>query len=74
LLGAYLAARGYSGVLTSDLRAANWLAGASNAFAGALRFHLHVAQHAESREQRGLAAHAASDWLRIVRRADAYVS
>jgi len=72
LLAGYLSARGLERRLTSDLRAAYWLAGASNALSGALRYHLWVATSEQADEaQRGRAAHSACDWLRVVRRADA---
>jgi hypothetical protein len=71
LLAAYLSARGMERRLSSELRATYWLAGASNAFSGALEYYLRrvvgpthgVAAHRQA------AAHSASDWLRIVRRA-----
>jgi hypothetical protein len=71
LLASYLAARGETATLSSDVRGAYWLAGASNAFAGALRYHLAMAQAAESGAHRAKALHAAKDWLRVIRRADA---
>jgi aminoglycoside phosphotransferase (APT) family kinase protein len=74
LLRAYLSARGLDDRLSPDLRAAYWLAGASNALAGALRYHLALASAARARRQRGAAIRAASHWLRVIRRADAYWS
>lgn len=73
LLGEYLLARGENPRPSDDLRAAYWLAGASNALAGALRYHLWVAADGRApADRRARAAHAANDWLRVIRRADAY--
>lgn len=69
LLSHYLAARGSSQSLTSSVREGYWLAGASNALAGALLHHLQVAL--QGGEQQAAAIHSANDWLRIIRRADA---
>ena len=72
LLKVYLAARGMDGRLGTDLREAYWLAGASNALAGALSYHLWVMGHERSSPSR--VAHASSsarEWLRILRRDDA---
>jgi Ser/Thr protein kinase RdoA (MazF antagonist) len=74
LFRAYLSARGLDDRLSPDLRAAYWLAGASNALAGALRYHLALTSEASTRRQHGAAIRAASDWLRVIRRADAYWS
>lgn len=72
LLARYNIARGSSDKLTSDFRAACWLAGACNAMAGALRYHLAVASDSGCDPQaRADSSRAAADWLRIVRRADA---
>jgi hypothetical protein len=72
LLGRYLAARGLRATAAKPLREAYWLAGGSNAMAGALRYHVFVATDQESpgwvREESG---RQVRDWLRIVRRADA---
>src|SRR5690606_30955587 len=62
LFRAYLSARGLGGPLSFDLRAAYWLASASNAFAGALRYHLALATTASTSLQRDAAIHAALDW------------
>ena len=73
LLRRYLAARGLPAHLGSDLRAAYWLASTCNVLAGALRYHLVVADGwggAPSRA-RAEAARAARDHLRVIRRADA---
>lgn len=72
LLGRYLAARGLSGPPSRALRDAYWLAGGSNAMAGALRYHIYVATAEESSEcARWESGRQVRDWLRIVRRADA---
>jgi hypothetical protein len=72
LLGAYLEARGLPCRLSSDFRGAYWLAGACNGLAGALRYHLLAACDAADLQQRAAAAHQAAQWLRVLRRADAY--
>jgi hypothetical protein len=71
LLQRYLLTRGLPARLSSDLRAAYWAAGACNALAGALRYHLWVACSSSDSAARTRAAALASDWLRVVRRADA---
>jgi Phosphotransferase enzyme family len=74
LLSEYLSARGQSASLSPDIRGAYWLAGASNAMAGALAYHLRIATDSERTAERIGAARAACDWLRVVRRADAFWS
>jgi aminoglycoside phosphotransferase (APT) family kinase protein len=75
LLTTYLSAFGLEGKLTSQVRAAYWMAGASNALAGALLYHLHLAgDPRESPARRMAAFRAARDWLRVIRRADAWWS
>lgn len=71
LLQTYLAARGLRPVLTSELRELYWLAGACNALAGALHYHLSFVNESRSARVRAEHARAACDWLRIIRRADA---
>ena len=72
LFAGYLAARGMEPRLGRDLRAAYWLAGASNALAGALFHHLRVlAEPCGSRTLEWASGRAAQDWLRVLRRADA---
>jgi hypothetical protein len=73
LLRRYLAARGLPAHLGRELRDAYWLAGACNVLAGALRYHLLVADGwgAAPSRTRADAARAARDHLRIIRRADA---
>jgi aminoglycoside phosphotransferase (APT) family kinase protein len=71
LLRRYLRARGETGPASRALRDAYWLAGGSNAFAGALRYHLTVmADPHRTARQRWVASCAAEDWLRIIRRAE----
>ncbi|HEX2150636.1 MAG TPA: phosphotransferase [Stellaceae bacterium] len=75
LLATYLSAFGMEQRLTSQIRAAHWVAGASNALAGALLYHLSVAaDRHRSKARRCSAMHAANDWLRVIRRADAWCS
>lgn len=72
LLGVYLAARGHSATPTRALRESYWLAGACNAFSGALLHHVeHVTDTAAAPAARDSAARSARDWLRVIRRADA---
>ena len=74
LLKIYLAARGAEPRLTSDIRLQYWLAAASNALAGALRYELWLAHPATvCNSRRKLAAtRAAQQWLRVIRRAAEY--
>jgi hypothetical protein len=75
LLAGYLAARGADPRVTSTIRATYWLAGASNALAGALGYHLSIALDPRlTSARRARALHSARDWLRVIRRADAYWS
>lgn len=74
LLASYLVASGHDGRLSSELREAYWMAGASNALAGALRYYCWKAEVARSTAQRARAVHAARHWLRIVERAHAWSS
>jgi hypothetical protein len=72
LVGWYLAARGMERRLGRDLRGAYWLAGASNALAGALSYHLSTLMDERASSVRvAIAEGAARDWLRVLRRADA---
>lgn len=72
LLVGYLEARGRGRTLDADLRAAYWLAGASNALSGALAHHLSVVLDARAPESsRNVAHYVAREWLRVLRRADA---
>jgi hypothetical protein len=73
LLRRYLAARGVSTQLSRELRDAYWLAGACNVLAGALRYHLFVADGwgGAPSHARAAAVRASRDHLRVIRRADA---
>lgn len=72
LLCRYLAVRGLGTPATCTMRELYWLAGGSNAMAGALRYHVHVATDARRPEQsRVESGKQVCDWLRVVRRADA---
>jgi Ser/Thr protein kinase RdoA (MazF antagonist) len=71
LLATYMRVAHGTDRLSRELRDAYWLAGASNAFAGALRYHLTVLNNSPTRIQHRNAVRATCDWLRIIRRADA---
>lgn len=72
LLRTYLQASGGACVLSKELRQAYWLAGASNALAGALLHHLQSLADAErSRHDLFHAQRAAHGWMRVLRRAHA---
>jgi hypothetical protein len=72
LLHRFLQARGTSTALSREFRDALILAGASNALAGALRYHLAVViDTSQPPIEQFNSFRAASDWLRILRRADA---
>ncbi|HYF38646.1 MAG TPA: phosphotransferase, partial [Gemmatimonadales bacterium] len=72
LLASYLSSRGMDRRLGSDLRAAYWLAGASNALAGALLYQLtRLTDEKITPVRRARAISSALQWLRILRRADA---
>lgn len=68
----YLAARGLPSELRRSVRDAYWLAAASNTLAGALRYHLLLADGWGLVPSRTCAeaARAARDHLRVIRRAD----
>jgi hypothetical protein len=71
LLKRYLVARGDGSTLSSTFREACVLAGACNALAGALRYHLSVLEAPETSPRAKFESYrAAADWLRILRRAD----
>jgi hypothetical protein len=75
LFAGYLAARGVEPRLDSGMRAAYWLAGASNALAGALTYHLSVLLDPRlPSASRASAAYSAREWVRVLRRADAFWS
>lgn len=72
LLRSYLSARGLEQRLPSDMRGAYWLAGASNALAGALLHHVEtLTDSRNTRRVRQNAFHSATGWLRVLRRANA---
>jgi aminoglycoside phosphotransferase (APT) family kinase protein len=69
----YRILRGWAEWPDAEFREFYWLASASNAFGGALTYHLAVAgDAARPPRQREVSRRAALDWLRILRRADAY--
>lgn len=73
LLCDYLTAVGAERRLTSGIRAAYWAAGARNALAGALLHSICVAEDEGRRQrQRAEAYQAARNWIRVIRRADAW--
>jgi Ser/Thr protein kinase RdoA (MazF antagonist) len=73
LLASYLLARGMEGRLCSDMRAAYWLAGASNALSGALLHHLtQLLDRRVTSKVQLRAAYSAREWMRVLRRADAF--
>lgn len=75
LLAAYLSTLGMDGSPTGSVRAAYWMAAASNALSGALLHHLRIARDCgRSTSQRAAAIRAARDALRVIRRADAWWS
>lgn len=71
LAAAYLRAAGRPASLGPTFRDAYWLAAASNALAGALRYQILAAVHAAGRAEREKALGAARGWARSIRRADA---
>jgi aminoglycoside phosphotransferase (APT) family kinase protein len=72
LFRSYLRARQLSDRLTPELRELYWVAAASNAMAGALRYHLSVILDSARSDDEQFRSHGAlRDWLRIIRRADA---
>lgn len=73
LLVGYLSAHGIEPRLDRELRAAYWLAGASNALAGALLYHLSVLLDPSlPSATRSNAAYSARQWVRVLRRAASY--
>jgi hypothetical protein len=72
LVAAYLRARGCGPPIVAAVRHAYWLAGASNALAGALLHHLDVAtSRSTARGTKARSAWAVRDGLRVIRRAEA---
>lgn len=75
LLTDYIFRLGVAGRLNQEIRTAYWIAGASNALGGALLHHLRaLTDQSRSKSKRAAAYHAARDWIRIIRRADAWTS
>jgi hypothetical protein len=71
LLRRYLVACGGGSTLSPTFREACVLAGACNALAGALRYHLSLLEAPETSPRAKFHSYrAAADWLRILRRAD----
>jgi aminoglycoside phosphotransferase (APT) family kinase protein len=71
LLRTYLRARGLEPVLPRDFRRLYWIAGACNALAGALQYHLQTCAHARTPSTQATARLLVQQWLRVIRRADA---
>jgi hypothetical protein len=72
MLQRYLVAQGSGTTVSQAFRDACILAGACNALAGALRYHLLVLEDQQrSTRMKFNSYRAAADWLRIIRRADA---
>ena len=69
LFRAYLAAAGVAAELTPELRDAYWIAAASNALSGALRYQMYVARETTGRE-RETALGQARAALRVIHRVD----
>jgi aminoglycoside phosphotransferase (APT) family kinase protein len=69
----YLEWAGRPGLLVREFRRLYWLAAASNAMAGGLRYHLDTMLNpAVALRVRERSRTMANDWLRIIRRADEY--
>ena len=73
LLLRYIRAAGLGERITAAHRREYWVAAGCNALAGALGVHLRTALEARTPAARGKALAAAADWVRIVRRALAYL-
>jgi hypothetical protein len=71
LLRTYLRARGLEPVLPRDFRRLYWIAGACNALAGALQYHLQTYAQTHTPTQQTTARRLVQQWLRVLRRADA---
>ncbi|HEV7292353.1 MAG TPA: aminoglycoside phosphotransferase family protein [Devosia sp.] len=73
LIKHYLSGLGMERRLTESVRSAYWVAGASNALAGALTMHLWEAlDENRDEQQRASAAWLAQNWLRVIRRSHAW--
>ena len=73
LLLRYIRAAGLGDRITAALRREYWMAAGSNGLAGALGVHLSRMLNAKTAGRRDAALAAAVDWLRIIRRAAAYL-
>jgi Phosphotransferase enzyme family len=71
LVRLYLLARGLEPVLSRDFRRLYWVAGACNALAGALQYHLMTFAQARTPTQQVKTQTMVQKWLRVIRRADA---
>ena len=71
LLRSYLRARGLEPVLPRDFRRLYWIAGACNALAGALQYHLQTCAQTRTPTTQAIARMLVQKWLRVIRRADA---
>jgi aminoglycoside phosphotransferase (APT) family kinase protein len=71
LVRLYLVARGLEPVLPPAFRRLYWVAGACNALAGALQYHLRTFAQARTPTQQATARLLVQQWLRVIRRADA---
>ena len=58
-------------MLPRDFRRLYWVAGACNALAGALQYHLQTFAQAHTPTQRAATRTLVQQWLRVIRRADA---
>lgn len=70
LVRTYLVARGLEPRLDRQFRRLYWLAGACNALAGALRYHVEALGQARTAAMRATALARVQPWLRVIRRAD----
>lgn len=71
LVRTYLVARGLEPVLDRAFRRLYWVAGACNALAGALRYHLTTLEQARTPIKQATTLTLVQKWLRVIRRADA---
>jgi aminoglycoside phosphotransferase (APT) family kinase protein len=71
LVRTYLVARGLEPVMDNHFRLLYWLAGACNALAGALRYHVEALGQARTPATRATALTLIQKWLRVIRCADA---
>jgi aminoglycoside phosphotransferase (APT) family kinase protein len=71
LVRTYLVARGLEPVMDRHFRRLYWMAGACNALAGALRYHVDALGQARTPAKQATAIILIQKWLRVIRRADA---